>query len=376
MKILMLSKALMRGTYQRKLEELAALPEVEQLTVIVPPFWREKKVEIVKLEKAHTRGYDLVVEPMIFNGSYHLHFYLGLSKWLKRLQPDIFHVDEESFNLSTWQGLRLAHHYKVPGVFYNYANIYKDYPLPFSFFERDNFRLAAGALACNQDAVDILRQRGFTKPIEIVPQFGVDPSFFEPHQSPADFAKPNLFTIGYAGRLVEEKGLESLVAAVAQLKGEWRLVLIGSGPMKEKLEAQAQQLSIAEKVEFVGSVSSLKMPAYFSGLDVLVLPSLTRNFWKEQFGRVLTEAMAAGVPVVGSSSGEIPNVIGDAGLIFPEGDATALAANLQKLMGDSQLRQELIEKGRERVRQNFTQAQIARRHLEFYKEVIAAGKPV
>lgn len=361
----------MRGSYQRKLEELAVLPEVEQLTVIVPPFWREKKVEIVKLEKAHTRGYDLVVEPMIFNGSYHLHFYLGLSKWLKRLQPDIFHVDEESFNLSTWQGLRLAYRYKIPGVFYNYANIYKDYPLPFSFFERDNFRLAAGALACNQDAVDILRQRGFAKPLEIVPQFGVDPSFFAPHEPPPHFARPNVFTIGYAGRLVEEKGLESLVTAVAQLQGDWRLVLIGSGPRKEKLEMQAQQLGIADRVEFIGSVSSLKMPSYFSGLDVLVLPSLTSSFWKEQFGRVLTEAMAAGVPVVGSSSGEIPHVIGEAGLIFPEGDATALAANLQKLMDDSILRQDLTERGRERMRQNFTQAQIALRHLEFYKRVLA-----
>ncbi len=109
-----------------------------------------------------------------------------------------------------------------------------------------------------------------------------------------------------------------------------------------------------------------------SGLDVLVLPSRTWSNWKEQFGRVLIEAMACEVPVVGSDSGEIPNVIGDAGLVFPEGDAPALAGCLQKLMDDTGLRVQLAECGLERVKANFTQAQIARRHLELYCQALAS----
>lgn len=372
MKILMLSKALMKGAYQRKLEEMAALPQVEQLSVIVPPYWREKKVGIDRLERVYTKGYDLIVEPMALNGSYHLHFYPGLAKWLKRLKPDIFHVDEESFNLATFQAIRLAHRQSIPAVFYNYANIYRQYPFPFSYFESYDLHNAQGALACNQEAFDILRRKGFNQPLEIVPQFGVDPELFRPTEPPPAFARPDLFTIGYAGRLVEEKGLESLMAAMAQLRGDFRLVLIGSGPLKEKLETQAAQLGIAARVEFVGPVSSLKIPAYFSALDGLVLPSLTRPNWKEQYGRVLQEAMACGVPVVGSSSGEIPHVIADAGLIFPEGDVDALAKCLQKLLNDPVLRQQLSVSGQQRVRDNYTQAQIAARHVAFYQKIINA----
>jgi len=366
----MLSKSLMRGSYQRKLEEMAKLPGVEQLTVIVPPFWREKKVEIIQLEKTFVRGYDLIVEPMAFNGSYHLHFYPGLAKWLKRLKPDIFHVDEESFNLATFQGVRLAHRSNTASVFYNYANIFRDYPQPFYYFEKYNFKYAQGAFACNQEAADILRRKGFTHPLDVVPQFGVDLDLFQNAEPPRGFAQPALFTIGFAGRLIEEKGLESLVAAVSQLRGDWRLVLIGAGPLKERLQTQAVQLGVESKVEFVGSVNSTLIPSYFKGLDVLVLPSLTRPNWKEQFGRVLPDAMAAGVPIIGSDSGEIPNVIGEAGLIFPEGEVAALAACLQKLMDDTALRQSLIERGYQRVQTHFTQTQIAARHLALYQKTL------
>ncbi|MEI6047230.1 MAG: glycosyl transferase family 1, partial [Chloroflexota bacterium] len=132
----MLSKAPLRGAYQRKLEELAALPEVEQLTVIVPPYWKEPRVGRVVLEKAYTSGYDLIVEPMAFNGRYHVHFYPRLGRWVKALRPDLFHVDEESFNLATVQGIQLAQRYGAKSVFYNWANIYKRLPPPFSLFEQ------------------------------------------------------------------------------------------------------------------------------------------------------------------------------------------------------------------------------------------------
>jgi quercetin dioxygenase-like cupin family protein len=91
------------------------------------------------------------------------------------------------------------------------------------------------------------------------------------------------------------------------------------------------------------------VPSRLAQLDALVLPSLTRPNWKEQFGRVLVEAMACGVPVVGSDSGEIPRVIGQAGLSFPEGDAGALRASLAELMGSERRRAELGARGRIRV---------------------------
>ena len=108
------------------------------------------------------------------------------------------------------------------------------------------------------------------------------------------------------------------------------------------------------------------------GLDVLVLPSLTRANWKEQFGRVLVEAMACGTPPLGSSSGEIPNVIGDAGLVFPEGDASALAESLQRLMDDTNLREALSRRGPVRVNAHFTQHQVACQHFALFQSVLSA----
>jgi glycosyltransferase involved in cell wall biosynthesis len=99
---------------------------------------------------------------------------------------------------------------------------------------------------------------------------------------------------------------------------------------------------------------------------MLVLPSLSRPNWVEQFGRVLIEAMACGVPVVGSASGEIPWVIGDAGVLFPEGDIEALAQALQELIDDEGRRAQLAEKGRARVLGQFTQAQVAEATARVY----------
>ncbi len=105
-------------------------------------------------------------------------------------------------------------------------------------------------------------------------------------------------------------------------------------------------------------------------LDVLVLPSRTQPNWKEQFGRVLIEAMSCGVPVIGSTCGEIPQVIGEAGLVFPEGDVAALRAALSRLIDQPELRAELARRGRARVLAEFTQAAIARRHVAVYQAML------
>jgi glycosyltransferase involved in cell wall biosynthesis len=367
MKVLMISKALVRGAYQRKLEELAALPEISNLMVVVPPYWKEPRAGQIKLERVFTKGYDLIVENMALNGQFHTHFYPGLARIIKQTKPDLIHADEESFNLATYQAIRLAKRFGLKSVFYNWANIYRQYPPPFNYFERFNFKHAAGAMAGNLEVEDILRRKGFNKPLVVCPQFGVDPQIFKPTAPPNQFTRSGVFTIGYFGRLVPEKGLHLILEAGAKLKGDWRVIFVGKGDRQAELQALAERLNIGDKIEFIPTINSVDVPAYMSGLDVLVLPSLTRPNWKEQFGRVLIEAMACEVPVVGSNSGEIPNVIGEAGLIFPEGDAEALAKALQQLLDDTGLRQELAMKGLARVSEHFTQTQIAKKHLELYK---------
>jgi glycosyltransferase involved in cell wall biosynthesis len=145
---------------------------------------------------------------------------------------------------------------------------------------------------------------------------------------------------------------------------------VGNGGIQADLERQAGELGLADRVSFKPSVPSCEVPGFLSSMDALVLPSLTRPNWKEQFGRVLIEAMACGVPVVGSDSGEIPSVIGDAGLVFPEGNVAALRERLQGLMDQDSLRGELSERGRQRVLEHYTQAKVAEQYYLVYRQML------
>jgi glycosyltransferase involved in cell wall biosynthesis len=377
LRVLMVSKACIVGAYQKKLEEIAKLPDVE-LTVVVPPYWRDER-GVTRLEREHTQGYELVVERMALNGYFHLHFYPGLAKHFQGIKPHIVHIDEEPYNVATWQAMRLAKKHGAKALFFTWQNIHRRYPPPFSLIESYNLRNADYAIAGNSEAVRVLKAKGYRGPSRVVPQFGVDPDTFKVQSSKLALSLVEVFkvsnwkfTIGYAGgRLVEEKGIHILLRAVAGLRGEWHLRILGSGPQRDRLEKLAAELGLAERVRFEDLIPSTQMPGYYNQLDALVLPSLTRPNWKEQFGRVLIEAMACGVPVVGSDSGEIPNVIGDVGLVFPEGDVQALRARLSRLMADPALCEELAHRGRERVLAHYTQAQVAAKTHQVYQELMA-----
>lgn len=365
LRVLMVSKACLVGSYQRKLEELARLPSV-QLTVVVPPYWRDER-GVIRLERAHTQGYELVVEPMAFNGHFHVHFYPRLARQFRRVRPHLVHIDEEPYNVATAQAMGLARSFGARPLFFTWQNLLRRYPPPFSWIEQYNLRRAAFAIAGNSDAVTVLRAKGYRGPVRVIPQFGVDPEMF----SPGDGGESgDNFTVGYVGRLVAEKGVDDLLRALAGLDGPWRLCVLGSGPLRPSLEAEARALHVARRVSLEEQVPSTEVPARLRRLDVLVLPSKTQANWKEQFGRVLVEAMSCGVAVIGSDCGEIPRVIGDAGLVFPEGDVEALRQCLARLMHDPSLRRELGRRGRARVLAHYTQAQIAAQTYAVYEEML------
>jgi glycosyltransferase involved in cell wall biosynthesis len=369
MRVLMVSKACVVGAYQRKLEELACLPEME-LTVAVPPSWRDPSGTI-RLERRYTQGYELVVEPIAFNGLYHLHFYPRLGSLMRRVRPDLVHIDEEPYNLAAAHALWLAGRAGTPSLFFSWQNINRRYPAPFRWLEAYVLGRAAAGIVGNQDAGQVWRAKGYRGPLVVIPQFGVDPDLFAPNAPTAGpAAAPRGFTVGFAGRLVEEKGVDLLLEALAGLAGAWQAIVVGTGPARALLEAQVHRQGTAGRVSFAGPVPSAQMPGLYRKMDVLVLPSRTRPNWKEQFGRSLVEAMACGVTVVGSDSGEIPHVIGDAGLLFPEGQAGELRERLSRLMADAALRQALAQRGRDRVVAHFTQAQIAARTYQVYREVL------
>jgi glycosyltransferase involved in cell wall biosynthesis len=366
MRILMLSKACVVGTYQRKLEEMARHDDIE-LRVLVPPSWRDAR-GVLALERAHTDGYDLRVTPIRFNGRFHLHHYPQFGREARNFQPDVVHIDEEPYNLATWLALRHAKKAGAKTLFFSWQNIERDYPWPVRLGERWVLRTVDHALVGTGSAADVWRAKGYAGPLDVIPQFGVDPDIFTPPDRPR---RSGTFTVGFVGRLVPEKGGAVLLEALAGLDGLWQLDIVGEGPEQAALQAQADRLRIADRVTFGGSLPSTRMPGYYQGLDVLVVPSLTRPNWKEQFGRVIIEAMACGVPVVGSDSGAIPDVIGRAGVLVSEGNAAALRDALRRLMQDADRRRDLGTRGRQRVLDHYTQAHIAARTGAVYRALLA-----
>ncbi|KXK50367.1 MAG: putative glycosyltransferase [Chloroflexi bacterium OLB13] len=362
LRVLMISKACVVGIYQKKLEDIARLGI--DLTVAVPPAWRDERGEQA-LERVYVGGYDLRVLPIRFNGNFHLHVYRGLGRLFADLKPDLVHIDEEPYNAATWQAIWHARRIGAKVVIFSWQNLLRHYPPPFSWGERWALARCDLLIAGTDSAADVWRAKGYSGPIRTIPQFGTDPELFRPKPEPRTADHP--FVIGYFGRLVVEKGVHVLLDALAQLTGAWRALIVGGGPELDRLKAMAASLHIADRVEFRPQVPSTEMPRLYHSIDVLALPSLTRPNWKEQFGRVLVEAMASGVPVIGADSGAIPSVVGDGGIIVPEGSVSALRDAIQSLIDLPERGQQLAEKGRMRVIEHFTQQSVARETVLAYR---------
>lgn len=361
MRVLLLCKACIVGIYQRKLEHIAA--QGVDLLTLVPPSWRDER-GLQPLERAYTQGYALRTLPLLFNGHFHLHLYRGLLREMRAFQPELVHIDEEPYNLAAWQALMAARMVGAKTLFFSWQNIRRVYPPPFAWGESWVLRQVDAAIVGTASAGEVWRAKGYAGPLAVIPQFGTDPELFRPMSRPE---RP--YTVGYVGRLVPEKGIPWLLDALSGLDGDWRLRLVGGGPLRDALIEQASRLGVADRVQFVGQIASTEMPAHYQQMDALVLPSLTRPNWKEQFGRVLVEAMACGLPVIGSASGAIPGVIGDGGLIVPEGDVAALRAALAELR-DPARRERLGQRGRKRVLAHFTHESVAAATVRVYQQVL------
>jgi len=369
MKILMISHTYVVESNQQKLDALANFENID-LSLITPTEWKHP-LKTYTLEKRHADNYNIIPTKTIFNGNNFRFFFLGLSKSIRQIKPDIIHIEEEPWALSTFQAMRLRKISNSKTVFFTWQNIYQNYKFPYSFFEKYTLKNADYAIAGNRDAKDILVRKGFENPIKILPQLGVDPEIFSRDESSQLSKELGLkgFVIGFVGRLVRGKGILTLIKAASNLKDDFTLLLVGRGPLKPIIIEQARKQGIENKIVFVDTVPHHEVPKYLNCMDVLVLPSLTPPYYKEQFGHVLIEAMSCEVPVVGSTSGEIPNVIGEAGLVFEGGNTEQLTDKLSLLIEDEKYRTELAKKGRERVMEKYTWEKIAEETHAIYQEL-------
>ena len=244
-------------------------------------------------------------------------------------------------------------------------------PFPFNWLEQRAFRRVDAAYACSETVREVLRAKGFVKPAPIIP-FGVNTEAFRPRPIRSQSDRP--LTIGYVGRMLPGKGLNILADALNKLKDEsWQLLVVGDGSEREGFERQLSAFGLRDRAEFTGAVNLALVPQHFQKLDMMIIPTETTKRVREQFGRVIVEAMASGVPVIGSTCGAIPEVIGDAGLVFPEGDAGALAGMVKQLLANKDLRERLASAGLERVK-HYSWERVAEKTYALYQQVMISKR--
>ena len=375
MRVLVLSHSYIMRPYRRKFALIAEKPDVT-LRVITPARWYESFQEIVFEPDAHTRCEEFPC-PIRFSG-YGSRFYYrrGLKPHFRDFQPDIVHLEEEAWSLNALQTVRLKRKFCPNSRFIFRTSLSIPTKQRFGvlpvWIERRVFRETELAFPLSENAGEILIQRGYTGRQVPFPN-GVDTRLF--HQIDVTELRDSLgladcFVVGYVGRLLHMKGVDTLIDAVARLQGtSYKLLIVGQGDDEPMLRQTAETLGIADRIVWMDAVPPEEVPAYINCMDALVLPSRTTPTWVEFFGRVLIEAMACGVPVIGSDSGEIPHVIADAGLVFPEEDAAALAACIHQLVHDDARRAQLIQRGLTRV-ENFTWETIAERTYQEYRRLL------
>ena len=379
MKILYVGHTYTVRSNQAKIVALAKLPGVE-ITLVTPQGWRGplyvNKAE--KFDSLLAANVDHRIVRAFWLGSEGAYLYSPtIFSLIRKIMPDIVHVEQGAYALSYAQillGLKLFSP-KSRALFFTWWNL--PYRLRGLKKMAQTFNLAHSscAIAGNEAAKLILRNQGFTKQVNILPQLGIDLNAYS-HLPAKNVRVTKSFTIGYAGRITEEKGVLDLVKAASLMKNRnlISLYFVGAGDALDKSKSEAEKNSIP--LIHHPAVRNDELPRHLSIMDVLVLPSHTTPQWVEQFGHIIIEAMAAGVPVIGSSSGEIPNVIGNAGLIFSEGNTTDLAACLDLLQNNESERRRLIEAGRNRVEANFTNEMIAAAQMEIYEWMMLEGKSI
>lgn len=362
--------------YHRKVDLLADEPDLEILSINSPDCGRPSGVYPSANGK---RQYTLQVLPMKSIGQLedpHRYFFWPPPLQAGSFKPDVIHseFDQESLAAAQVALIRRALTPRAPLTLHSAQNLWRPRRLVVRLVGQFTRHEADFIFCDSSEAVTVLRRQGFRRGVSIMPRpGGVDRRYFYPRPRAPLRARTGLtgYVVGYVGRLQPEKGVDTLLEAAALARSTPQVLIAGTGPQLAELQSLAVQLGVGTRCHFVGAAPYETVAEYINVLDVLVVPSRATRNWKEQFGRVLIEGMACQVAVVGSDSGAIPEVLGSAGRIFPEGASQALADLLDELAADETRRNEMAQAGYERVLERYTVEQTARAVSEVWHQLSA-----
>jgi glycosyltransferase involved in cell wall biosynthesis len=361
--------------------------EVERLTgwsieLVVPASWKTAYGSTISGSRWKDLKAQIFPVPVWGAGNIPLHLYRSwFVSYLRRSKPQAIYVHHEPYGLATAQ-VYLANSATIGVPIGNYAaqNIYKKYPIPFRWIEHSVLQHTDYSFPVTEGALSVLRAKGYAGPAQVLP-LPVDGTIYYPTPEKAKLLRerfglaPDEFVIGYLGRLVQEKGIATLLLAIRQLpNSRWRCVIVGSGDYEAALKKIVTENELSDRVIFVGYVPHEEAPVWLGLFNVLVLPSESSANWTEQFGRVLVEANACGTAVIGTNCGEIAAVITSTsgGIVVPEANASELAKAITLMMNDPIQTEAYETQGREAVKKKYDQTYIARL---FVSEISAALDP-
>lgn len=317
---------------------LAARDDVD-VHLVVPAVWQEFGRSFVGTPsddsalKIHVLPIRL---PRAGPMGWYLHFYPGLRRLMRDVDPDVVHLWEEPWSVVALQARVLKG--RAALVMEVDQNILKRLPPPFEAIRKQVLRHTDHVLSRSPDATAVVRARGYRGPVTPI-GYGVDmTSFFPASDVPAARPARSGLRIGYVGRLIEEKGLDDALDAMARAAIPVTLAIMGEGPYEVRLRQRVTELGLGERVSFQGWGTPTEVASFMRSLDIMLLLTRTTKSVREQFGRVIVEAQACGIPVIGSECGAIRSVVGEGGWIVPERDPAALAKLLEQVAADPVLR--------------------------------------
>jgi len=374
MKVLVVSLACFRKNWRQKFV-FAAKKEDIIFKIIVPHRWKYSSFPTT-FEK-DTSPFDIKMGRVAFIGRPGRHFYYTqLAKTILQFRPDIIHIEHEPESIVTLEAIFFSKLFAPRAkILLRTSRTFQSqlrYGKIRDLMERYVYKEVDYIFCVSQKSYNFLRQQGYSGPVKIHPN-GVDTNVF--HQLDATNLREKLGlkdsrVIGYAGRLLREKGVDVLIKAIAQLKEDYKLLIVGDGPELPHLHEVARKENIDGRLIKIGSVKQEDVPQYINCMDVLVLPSITTDYWEEYFGRVLIEAMACGVPVIGSTCGEIPNVIRERKLIFQEGEIDDLRTKLINLFADYSYWKRWAQKNISRINTDYSWEVLGQQIVDTYNELV------
>jgi glycosyltransferase involved in cell wall biosynthesis len=300
------------------------------ITLVVPRRWPDAGAERC-LSPEEFRVVELAVRrPGDVNR--HAHRDGGvLRRLIEETRPDVLDIHEEPFSVTALQGLRAAPG-DLPVVMYTAQNIDKRLPPPFARYERAAHRRVGAFYPCTCQAASVVRGKGFTGTIEVLP-LGYDDTVFSLGSQSLDSDEIVLMLVG---RLVPEKGAADAVRVLARVNSARpaRLIVNGEGPEELRVRELAASLGVSDRVELRGWQPSPVLASTYRTAHVVLMPSSPTTTWAEQFGRVIVEAQASGAVVAGYGSGSVSEVAGAGAVIVPIGDVEELASRVAAVVSD------------------------------------------